>query len=204
MHISDGVISIEVAASLGVVAVAMCAYSIKSIKNENIALLCAMSALFFIASFIHIPLGPTQIHLLLIGVIGVFLGSLSFLSIFIALLLQAILLGYGGLTSLGANLIIMALPAYLVYLMTKIGLFNKLNEKVKFFMIGSLGIFFSTIFLALVLLMSKEEYAIASYSIMIANIPAMILEGLITVFLLMYIKKSIPKLLKEVNLWKSY
>lgn len=200
MHISDGVLSIEVAATLGVVSVAMCAYSIKNIKNENIALLSAMSALFFIASFIHIPLGPTQIHLLLIGVIGVFLGSLSFLSIAIALLLQAVLLGYGGLTSLGANLIIMALPAYLVYLISRLELFRSLNEKIKYFLVGFLGIGFSTIFLALVLLLSKEEYRIASYSVVIANIPAMILEGLITLFLLMYIKKSIPKLLKEAKL----
>lgn len=200
MHISDGVLSIEVAATLGAVSIAMCAYSIKNIKNENIALLSAMSALFFIASFIHIPLGPTQIHLLLIGVIGVFLGSLSFLSIAIALLLQAVLLGYGGLSSLGANLIIMALPAYLVYLITRIELFKNLNEKVKYFLVGFLGIAFSTIFLSLVLLLSKDEYIIASYSVIIANIPAMILEGLITLFLLIYIKKSIPKLLKEANL----
>lgn len=200
MHISDGVLSIEVAATLGVVSIAMCAYSIKNIKNENIALLSAMSALFFIASFIHIPLGPTQIHLLLIGVIGVFLGSLSFLSIAIALLLQAVLLGYGGLTSLGANLIIMALPAYLVYLISRLELFRNLNEKIKYFLVGFLGIGFSTIFLALILLLSKEEYKIASYSVVIANIPAMILEGLITLFLLMYIKKSIPKLLKEAKL----
>lgn len=200
MHISDGVISIEVAATLGVASVAFCAYSLKNLKNENIALLASMSALFFIASFIHIPLGPTQIHLLLIGVIGLFLGSLSFLSIAIALLLQAILLGYGGLTSLGANIIIMALPAYLVYLINKIALFKMLNEKVKFFLIGALGIAFSVIALALVLYFAKDEYLLASYSIIIANIPAMILEGVITLFLLLYIKKAIPKLLKEANL----
>lgn len=200
MHISDGVLSVEVASTLAVVSVALCAYSIKSIKNENIAMAAAMSALFFVASFIHIPIGPTQIHLVLVGVIGVFLGSLSFLSITIALLLQAVLLGYGGLSSLGANIVIMALPAYMVYLLFRIDFMRKLNEKVKFFLIGFLGVCFSTILLALVLLFAKEEYLIASYSVIVANIPAMILEGLITVFLLQYIKKSIPKLLEEISL----
>lgn len=200
MHISDGVLSVEVASTLAVVSVALCAYSIKSIKNENIAMAAAMSALFFVASFIHIPIGPTQIHLVLVGVIGVFLGSLSFLSITIALLLQAVLLGYGGLSSLGANIVIMALPAYMVYLLFRIDFMRKLNEKVKFFLIGFLGVCFSTILLALVLLFAKEEYLIASYSVIAANIPAMILEGLITVFLLQYIKKSIPKLLEEISL----
>jgi len=200
MHISDGVISLEVAATLGVASIAMCAYSLKNLKNENIALVASMSALFFIASFIHIPLGPTQIHLLLIGVIGLFLGSLSFLSISIALLLQAILLGYGGLSSLGANIMIMALPAYLVFLVNKLSLFKMLNEKIKFFLVGALGIAFSVVILALVLYFAKDEYLLASYSIVIANIPAMVLEGIITLFLLLYIKKAIPKLLKEANL----
>lgn len=200
MHISDGVISLEVAGTLGVLSVGLCAYSLKTMKNENIAIVASMSALFFIASFIHIPLGPTQIHLLLIGVIGLFLGSMSFISISIALLLQSILLGYGGLTSLGANIIIMALPAYLVYLINKAGLLKVFNEKIKFFLVGALGILFSTIFLCIILYLAKDEFLIASYSIFLANIPAMILEGIITLFLLLYIKKAIPKLLKEANL----
>lgn len=200
MHISDGVISLEVAASLGLVSVAFCAYSIKKLKNEDIALISSMSALFFIASFIHIPLGPTQIHLLLIGIIGLFLGSLSFLSISIALLLQAVLLGYGGLSSLGANIVIMALPAYMIYEINKLSFFKALNEKIKFFLVGFLSILFAVILMALVLYFAKDEYLIASYSIFLANIPAMILEGIITLFLLLYIKKAIPKLLKEAGL----
>lgn len=136
MHISDGILSPEVATTLAVVGGAMCLYSLKEIKNENIALSAAMSALFFVASFIHIPLGPTQIHLILVGVIGLFLGRLSFLPISIALILQATMLGYGGVTSLGANIVIMALPAYLVHLIFKANFVQKINEKVKFFFVG--------------------------------------------------------------------
>ncbi|RXJ95642.1 cobalamin biosynthesis protein [Malaciobacter molluscorum] len=200
MHISDGVLSVQVATTLGVVSIGMCAYSLKKIKNEDISLCAAMSALFFIASFIHIPLGPTQIHLILVGIIGAFLGSMSFLPISIALILQATLLGYGGLTSLGANIIVMALPAYLTYIILKLGILKRFSQKIKFFMIGFLGVFFATILLALVLLFAKSEYAIASYAVIAANIPAMILEGIITLFLLMYIKKSMPSLLKEYNI----
>ncbi|RXJ87875.1 cobalt transporter CbiM [Arcobacter sp. CECT 8985] len=200
MHISDGVLSVQVATTLGVVAVGMCAYSLKKMKNKDISLCAAMSALFFIASFIHIPLGPTQIHLVLVGVIGAFLGSMSFLPIAIALILQATLLGYGGITSLGANIVVMALPAYLVYIILRMNILNKLNEKIKFFIIGFLGVFFATVLLALVLLFAKSEYAIASYAIVLAYIPAMVLEGIITLFLLMYIKKAMPGLLKEYKI----
>lgn len=200
MHISDGVLSLEVASGLGAVSLALCAYSLKKIKSEDISLVASMSALFFIASFIHIPLGPTQIHLLLIGVIGLFLKEAVFISLAIALFLQALLLGYGGLSSLGANIIIMALPAYMVFLINKISFFKALNEKLRFFLYGSLAISFSVIFLALILVFAKDEYLIASYSLVVANLPAIILEGVITLFLLLYIKKSIPKLLKEANI----
>jgi len=200
MHISDGILSSEVVIASSVIGLGFVFYSLKTIKNNNIAIISAMGAIFFIASFIHIPLGPTQIHLVLLGVIGIVLGSSVFLSILIALLLQATLLGYGGLTSLGSNLLIMALPAFLIYLITKNGLLNFLNEKIKYFSIGFLAVFLSTIFLALILAFSKEEYLYASYTIIFANIPAMIIEGLITLFLINYLKKSIPTLLQEVNL----
>ncbi len=109
------------------------------------------------------------------------------------------MLGYGGVTSLGANIVIMALPAYLVYLLYHTKIAYKLNEKIRFFLVGFLGVFFATVILALVLLFAKDEYLIASYAVVLANIPAMILEGIITLFLLLYIKKAMPNLLNEIK-----
>ncbi|RZV19062.1 cobalt transporter CbiM [Aliarcobacter butzleri] len=200
MHISDGIISIEVATVSAVVTLAFCVYSFKNLTNEKIALVASMSALFFVTSFIHIPFGVTQIHLMLIGFIGIFLGSVAFISIAIALILQALLLGFGGLSSLGANILVMALPAYLVYLIFKLEILKRLNEKVKFFLVGFLGVFISSLLLFSVLVFSKDEYLAVAYSIIAVNIPTMILEGIVTMFLLLYIKKSMPKLLKETSL----
>jgi len=200
MHISDGIISIEVATVSAVATLAFCVYSFKNLTNEKIALVASMSALFFVTSFIHIPFGVTQIHLMLIGFIGIFLGSVAFISIAIALILQALLLGFGGLSSLGANILVMALPAYLVYLIFKLEILKKLNEKVKFFLVGFLGVFISSLLLFTVLVFSKDEYLAVAYSIIAVNIPTMILEGIVTMFLLLYIKKSMSKLLKETSL----
>ena len=200
MHISDGIVSIEVATVSAVATLAFCVYSFKNLTNEKIALVASMSALFFVTSFIHIPFGVTQIHLMLIGFIGIFLGSVAFISIAIALILQALLLGFGGLSSLGANILVMALPAYLVYLIFKLEILKKLNEKVKFFLVGFLGVFISSLLLFTVLVFSKDEYLAVAYSIIAVNIPTMILEGIVTMFLLLYIKKSMPKLLKETSL----
>ena len=200
MHISDGIISIEVATVSAVATLAFCVYSFRNLTNEKIALVASMSALFFVTSFIHIPFGVTQIHLMLIGFIGIFLGSLAFISIAIALILQALLLGFGGLSSLGANILVMALPSYLVYLIFKLEILKRLNEKVKFFLVGFLGVFISSLLLFSVLVFSKDEYLAVAYSIIAVNIPTMILEGIVTMFLLLYIKKSMPKLLKETSL----
>ena len=53
-------------------------------------------------------------HLLLSGLMGIMLGTAAFPAVVVALLLQALLFGFGGLTTLGVNAINMALPAVLL------------------------------------------------------------------------------------------
>ena len=196
MHIADGVLTFEATAVITAVSSFAFYKAIKTIKEEEIPLTAVASAMFFIASFIHIPFGVSQIHLILLGVIGIFLGPSSFIAILIALLLQALLLGYGGVVSLGVNLFIMATPALIVYYINKIELFLKINEKIRFFLIGFLGAFFATLFLVSILYFSKEQYEWAAYTIFTVNIFTMIIEGFVSMFLLMFIQKTYPKILK--------
>ena len=196
MHIADGVLTFEATAVISAVSAVAFYKAIKTIKEEEIPLTAVASAMFFIASFIHIPFGVTQIHLILLGVIGIFLGLSSFLAILIALILQALLLGYGGVVSIGINLFIMATPAVIVYYINKTEIFLKINEKIRFFLIGFLGTFFATLFLVAILYFSKAEYEWAAYSIFGVNIFTMIIEGFVSMFLLMFIKKTYPKILK--------
>ncbi|WP_026803721.1 CbiM family transporter [Aliarcobacter lanthieri] len=200
MHISDGVLSLEVTIVSTIVSFGFLIYSFKNLTNEKISLSAVFSALFFIASFIHIPFGFTQIHLMLIGFIGIFLGNLAIFSISLALILQALLLGYGGISSLGANILIMGVSSYVVYLLFKLEIFKRLNEKIRFFLVGFLGVFIASLSLFLLLIFSKQEYEKVAYSILLINIPTMILEGVITLFLLIYIKKVMPNLLKGTNI----
>ncbi len=197
MHISDGVLSLETTVIVSVVSLLALIKAIKDLKNEDISLTAVASAMFFIASFIHIPFGLTQIHLILLGVIGILISWSSFVAIFVALLLQALLLGYGGITSLGVNLFIMATPALIVYYLYNMQIVKKINEKIKFFLVGFLGTFFATLFLTLILYFSKEEYNYAAYTIFSVNIVTMIIEGLVSMFLLLFIKKVYPKILKD-------
>lgn len=197
MHIADGVLTLESTAVITAVSLVAFYKAIKTIKEEEIPLTAVASAMFFIASFIHIPFGVTQIHLILLGVIGIFLGFSSFIAILIALILQALLLGYGGVVSIGVNLFIMATPAVIVYYINKTEIFLKINEKIRFFLIGFLGAFFATLFLVAILYFSKEQYEWAAYSIFTVNIFTMIIEGMVSMFLLMFIKKTYPKILEN-------
>lgn len=197
MHIADGVLTPEITAVITAVSAIAFYKAIKTIKEEEIPLTAVASAMFFIASFIHVPFGVTQIHLILLGVIGIFLGFSSFIAILIALILQALLLGYGGVVSIGVNLFIMAAPALIVYYINKNEMFLKINEKVRFFLIGFLGAFFATLFLVAILYFSKEQYEWAAYSIFGVNIFTMTIEGMVSMFLLMFIKKTYPKILEN-------
>ena len=196
MHISDGVLGIEPTIIISAISAIALIKAVKELKNEDISLTAVASAMFFIASFIHIPFGVTQIHLILLGVIGILISWSSFVAIFVALLLQALLLGYGGITSLGVNLFIMAAPAVTVYYFYNLSFVKRVNEKIKFFLVGFLGTFFATLFLTLILYFSKDEYNYAAYTIFSVNIVTMIIEGLVSMFLLLFIKKVYPKLLK--------
>ena len=196
MHIADGVLTLESTAVITAVSLFVFYKAIKTIKEEEIPLTAVASAMFFIASFIHIPFGVTQIHLILLGVIGILISWSSFVAIFVALLLQALLLGYGGISSLGVNLFIMAMPAVMVYYIYNTTFIKNLNDKIKFFLVGFLGTFFATVFLTLILYFSKEEYNYVAISVFVINFITMLIEGTISMFLLLFIKKVYPKILK--------
>ena len=77
-----------------------------------------MAAAFFVATLIHVKVGPTSVHLLLNGLVGVILGRRAPLAIAVGLFLQAALLGHGGFLPLGVNTCVMSLPALLASLIS--------------------------------------------------------------------------------------
>jgi len=196
MHIADGVLGLETTVVVSVISLIAMIKAVKELKNEDISITGVASAMFFIASFIHIPFGVTQIHLILLGVIGILISWSSFVAIFSALVLQAFLLGYGGVVSIGVNLFIMAMPAVLVSYLYHTNFIQKLNDRVKFFIVGFSGTFFATLFLTAILYFSKEEYNYVAFSIFSVNIVTMVIEGIVSMFLLLFIKKVYPKVLK--------
>jgi cobalt/nickel transport system permease protein len=94
-------------------AAVLLAVNARRLTDAEIPRLSLLSAVFFVASLIHIKIGVSSAHLLLNGLVGVVLGRRAVLAIAVGLVLQAVLIGHGGYTSLGVNICTMTLPAYL-------------------------------------------------------------------------------------------
>jgi cobalt/nickel transport system permease protein len=111
VHISDGVLTWPWLAGGFVLAGLLTAAAMVKVRDEEIPRIALMTAAFFVASLIHVPIGPTSVHLLLNGLLGVILGRRAPLAVLLGLTLQAVLLGHGGFTAIGVNTCVMALPA---------------------------------------------------------------------------------------------
>lgn len=183
MHISEGVLSPSILVAGYAIAAPAVVYSFKSLNIEKIIKTASFSAVFLLASFIHVPIGVSSIHLLLIGILGVMLGIEAILAIFVALFLSALMFGFGGIYVLGVNTTIMssgAIAAYLVYRIIK-------NKKIAYFLAGFLGILISSLMLFFVLFIDGQGKA--GLTVLLANIPLMFVEGVISFLVLSFLQK---------------
>lgn len=112
-HIPDGVLSNPVLVAGGILAAAGVARGLKELEPARVPKVALLSAVMFVASLVHFPVGPASVHLLLNGMAGILLGWAAFPALLAALLLQAVMFGFGGLLVLGVNTVNMAVPAVL-------------------------------------------------------------------------------------------
>src|SRR6516165_10804893 len=117
VHISDGVLTPAWLAGGFVLAGALAFLGARRVRDEEIPRVALLTAAFFVASLLHVRVGPTSVHLLLNGLVGVVLGVRAALAIPVGLFLQAALLGHGGFSTLGVNSCVMVLPALLAWLL---------------------------------------------------------------------------------------
>jgi cobalt/nickel transport system permease protein len=116
VHISDNVLTESWCVGGFVGAALLALLGAWRIRDEEIPRVALLTAAFFVASQIHVPLGVfSTVHLLLNGLLGVVLGMRAGLAIPVGLFLQVALFQHGGYTTLGINTCIMALPALLAW-----------------------------------------------------------------------------------------
>lgn len=198
MHISEGVLSAPVLVAGAVLSGAGVAVGLKKMRYEKIPEVAVLSSAFFVASLIHVPIGPSAAHLVLNGLLGILLGWMAFPSIFVALALQALLFQFGGFTVLGVNTFVMAAPAVLVYL-----IFSHLVKRenlavigIAGFLSGMGGIALGAILIAFALISTGESFASVAKVIAVAHIPIMVIEGVVTAFCVLFLRKVKPEILE--------
>lgn len=198
MHLAEGVITSPIVWGGGYVAAcAGVGIGLRKLDETQAMRTAVMASSFFVASLIHIPLFGVPIHLSLTGLLGIVLGWAAFPAVFVALILQAVLFGFGGLTTLGINTCIMALPAVVVFYAFRLLHLDHAGAKGPAIcgILGSLAIALASAILALVLSTAGEAFVLVAWSVLVAHAPVIVIEGFVTASVVIFLTKVSPELL---------
>jgi cobalt/nickel transport system permease protein len=212
MHIPDGILPTAICVGGYATAGVATWYTLRQIERRadpraGIAKASLFTAAFTVASWIHVPVPPTSVHLVLNGLLGVVLGPYAFPAILIGLFFQAVMFQHGGLTTLGVNATIMGLPALLAHQLFRLRRLPRRGRRAwtgaLAFLSGAGGLGLAAL-AALALLvtnipahLSAETERAAVYALTLAHVPVMLLEGLFTVLVVFFLERVRPALLED-------
>jgi cobalt/nickel transport system permease protein len=124
----------------------------KTLDEQTIPLLATVTALSFVLMMVAVPLpGGTTAHATGIALLALLFGvPLAFLAVSLVLLLQAVLLGEGGITSLPVGALAMGLAGSMATRSTFV-LLRRIDERAALFIAGWFAVMVPAAVLALVL-----------------------------------------------------
>ena len=211
MHIPDGFLPPNVCLAGYALTGGTTWYCLREIKRDNytqanIPKASLLTAAFFVASLIHIPIPPTSVHLIFNGLMGAVLGFYAFPAILIGLFFQAMMFQHGGMSTLGVNAIILGAPAIAAhFIFRQRDRFTKKKQlltKILSFAAGAGALLLSAAMFAILLVthispdmdVNAERTAIlismGSYTIQAA------IEGVFCVMLISFLEQVKPELLR--------
>lgn len=212
MHIPDGFLPPNVCLAGYALTGGLTWYSLREIKRDNytqanIPKASLLTAAFFVASLIHIPIPPTSVHLIFNGLMGAVLGFYAFPAILIGLFFQAVMFQHGGMSTLGINAIILGAPAIAAHLIfrqrDRFSSNKQASTKFLSFVAGAGALLLSATMFAVLLVthispdmdVNAERTAIlvsmGSYAIQAA------IEGVFCVMLISFLEQVKPELLRS-------
>jgi cobalt/nickel transport system permease protein len=198
MHISEGALSAPVLIAGTAAAFLGTAIGLKKLDYDQIPRVSVLSATFFVASMIHLPVGVSSVHLILNGLMGLLLGWASFPAILVALFLQAVLFQFGGLTTLGVNTVIMAAPAVFCYYLFSAGARRTgvLLSAIFGFAAGALAVLISSLLVGVALVFTARGLEKPALVIVMVHIPVMVVEGFVTATVVSFLRTVRPEVLE--------
>ena len=197
MHIPDGLIPLDqsmiyLAISLIILAISFYYYSKKADMGKRLVLTGILTAITIVATSLTIP-SPMGIpmHFFIIPLVVLILGPFNAVLVsFLALLVQAFMLGMGGVTTLGVNVLDMGIIlSFVVYGVYKV--FININVRLAIFISTVAGILAATVTQIAVLTIANTtslEVLLASllpYYLMVG-----VIEGIINIVILEFISRT--------------
>ena len=220
MHIPDNYLSPSTCAAFGAAMLPVWKKASSNIKKEitrqKMPLLGVAAAFSFLTMMFNIPLpGGTTGHAIGASLIAILLGPYSAVfAVTIALVIQALFFGDGGILAIGVNCFnmafIMPYTAYYIFKLSKKLIPNKAGEQLGTFIGGYISVNMAALFAAIEFgiqpLLFKDASGLPLYSpySLAISIPAMLLphllvvgflEGIITLGAYNYIKKASPEII---------
>ncbi len=196
-HIPDGVLAAPVLIAGALASAGLVAVALGRLDYERLPQAAVLAAGFFVASLIQVPAGPSSVHLLLNGLMGLLLGWTAVPAILVALTLQGVFFGCGGVLVLGVNTLNIALPALVCGLVLTPLLRGATPTRV--FRVGALagllGVALTGALVALSLAASGEAFQPAAWVILVAYVPLALVDALITGTVVAFLQRVEPGLL---------
>jgi len=220
MHISEGILPFSWAAFWSIMALPFVAwglYKLKKLSTVDISfkpLVGVMAAVVFIISCMPIPVptAGTCSHPCGTGISGILVGpAISILITAVALLIQALFLAHGGLSTWGADIVSMGVMGSFAGFLTFKALRSiKMSMAVAGFMAGLFAdwaTYFTTSVELAAGIKGDSPFMPLFWKILIAFVPTQlplgILEGAITAGMVLLLYKKRPDLLVKMRVLKS-
>jgi len=198
-HIPDGVLSAPVLISGAVLSAGLIAVAVKKLDSEKIPYAAVLAAAFFVSSLVSVPVGPTSVHLILNALMGILLGWTAIPAILVALLMQSIFFGHGGLLTLGVNTFNIAVPALIVGAFVRLLLDRRrcANMFALGCFAGGISVSMTAAFIYFNLLLTGTEYQLSGKVILASFLALIVVEAIVSGIILSFIVKVSPQLLQS-------
>ncbi len=200
MHLADGVLNTPAVVATSAVAGALVVNAVRQVDNEDIPKISLMTATFFVFALMSFPVGPSSVHPLLGGLIGIILGWQAPIAITIGLILQAAIFQHGGFTTLGINTIMVSVPAIVAHLFFKSAVRRKTNLTLASVLAAALSVVLTVCILLLVLSITSPYFKEVGLILAAGHIPLAIAEGVITAIVVNFLSKSRPEMLSQYGI----
>lgn len=203
MHILDGHLPPLVDAVGFATATVGCALTLRSVQEASPPRVAMATSAFFVASSLHVPLYGTQVHLILAGLTGVVLGAAAFPAVLVGVVLQLLLLGFGGVMTLGVNVTTLgsgALVAAWVFRLARPAERPAAQEGLARLTAagaaaGVVGTLASLAVYAAALLSAGEALRGVAWVCLVAHAPVVVVEGVMTALVVRFLARVQPELL---------